>query len=57
MPKKGRLTLIEIQCIVAGIAEGLTLLDLAKELGRDKRTLDSFMENPNVTPRKDKGTR
>ena len=31
--------------------------DLAKELGRDKRTLVSFVEKPNTAPRKDKGTR
>ena len=57
MPKNGRLTAAERQRIVAGLAEGLTLLDLAKELGRDKRTLVSFVEKPDTAPRKDKGTR
>ena len=57
MPKKGRLTAPEKHRIVTGLAEGLTLFDLAKELDRDKRTLASFVEKPNATPRKDKGTR
>ena len=57
MPKKGRLTVPEKHRIVTGLAEGLTLFDLAKELDRDKRTLASFVEKPNATPRKDKGTR
>ncbi|XP_076048296.1 uncharacterized protein LOC143029529 [Oratosquilla oratoria] len=57
MPRNVRLTATEKQRIVAGLAEGLTLLDLAKELGRDKRTLASFVEKPSTTPRKDKGTR
>ena len=39
-----------MQIIVAGLALGITLRDLAKELGRDKRTLVSFVENPNMPP-------
>ena len=30
--------------VIAGLAEGLTLLDLAKELERDNETLISFVE-------------
>ena len=57
MPKNGRLTATESQRTVAGLAEGLFLLNLAKELGRDKRTLESFIKKPDTTPRKDKGTK
>ena len=39
MLKKERLTVSEKERIVASLAEGLSLLDLAKELGRDQRTL------------------
>ena len=39
------------------IPKELTLLNLAKELERYKRTLVSFVEKPNITPRKDKDTR
>lgn len=57
MPQKRRLTDAEKHRIIAGLAEGLTLQDLTKELGRDKRTLVSFVEKPAIAPRKDKGTR
>ena len=57
MPKPGRLTTTERRKIVAGLAEGRNLLDLAKELGRDKRTLVSFVENPDTKSGRDKGTR
>ena len=49
------MTVIEKQLIIAGLAKGLTLLDLPKELGRDKKSLFSFVERPNARPRKDKG--
>ena len=57
MPKNGRLKVIEKQRIVAGLAEGLSIKDLATELERDPRTLASFVNNPNTKSRKDKGTR
>ena len=57
MLKNGRLTATERQRIIAGLAEGVTLLDLAKELGRDKRTLEAFIKKPDTKLRKDKGTR
>ena len=56
MPKKGQLTYTDKQRIVADLAEGLILLDLAKELGRNERTLVSYEEKRNTTPRKDKCT-
>ena len=57
MPKNGQLNTTEKQRIVADLAEEQTILDLAKKLWMDKRTLVSFVEKPNKTPRKDKGTR
>ena len=42
------MTANEKQQIVAGLVEGLTLLDLAKDLGRDKRTLVSFSKTHNT---------
>lgn len=57
MPKKGRLTATEKQRIIAGLAEGLPIMNLATELERDPRTLATFVRNPNIKPRKDKGTR
>ena len=53
-PKNGKLTYTEKQRIVAGLAEGQTLWDLAKEHGRNKKTMVSYVE---TTPNKDKGTR
>lgn len=57
MPKNGRLTAPEKNRITAGLAEGLTILQLSEELGRDKRTVASFVEKPKISPRKDKGKR
>lgn len=57
MPRKGRLTAAEKTRIVSGLQEGLSLLEIAKEMGRDKRTLMSFVKNPSTKQRKDKGTR
>ncbi|MEM9078998.1 MAG: transposase [Bacteroidota bacterium] len=57
MPLKGRLTDSEKQRIVAGLANGLCVLDLAKELGRDRRTVESYVKRPNIEARKDKGKR
>ena len=57
MPKKGRLTASEKDRIVAGLSERKSLVDLAKELGRDRRTLSSFVKNPNTKSRKDKDLR
>jgi len=57
MPLKGRLTDSEKQRIIAGLAEGLSVLDLAKELGRDRRTVESYVKSPNIKERKDKGKR
>ena len=47
-----RLTVIEKERIVAGLAKGLSLIDLAKEPERDRKTLFSFVEN--TKPRHDK---
>ena len=55
--KNRQLAYIEKQKILADLAEGLVLLDLAKELGRNKRALVSYVEKQNTTPRKDKDTR
>ena len=57
MPKNERLTCTKKQRVVAGLVGGLILLDLAKDLIKDKRILVSCIEKPNTTPRKDKGTR
>ena len=57
MPKNGQLTYTEKQRIVTGFAEGLILLDLAKELGRNKIALFSYVDKHNTTPRIDKNTR
>ena len=55
--KNGQLTYTEKQRIVTGFAEGLILLDLAKELRRNKKTSVFYVEKHNTTPRKVKGTR
>ena len=57
MPLKGRLTDSEKQRIVAGLANGLNVLELAKKLGRDRRTVESYVKSPNIKARKDKGKR
>ena len=57
MPKKGRLTATEKQETIAGLTEGLSIINLARELKRDPRTLATFVRYPNIKPRKDKGTR
>ena len=56
MPKNVRLAPFEKHTIIAGLAEGLTVLHLAKELRKDKRNLACFVKKPSTTPRKDKGT-
>ena len=55
--KKGRLTASEKDRIVAGLSGRKSLVDLAKELGRDRRTLSSFVKNPNTKSIKDKDSR
>ena len=55
MPLKGRLTDSEKHRILAGLADGLSVLDLAKELGRDRRIVESYIKSPNIKARKDKG--
>lgn len=57
MPPQRRLTAPEKTRIIQGLAEGLSLVHLAKELGRDARTLKSFTQNPTTKARRDKGTR
>ena len=57
MPLKGRLTACENHKIIAGLAGGQSVLDLAKELGRDRRTVESYVKSPNTKARKDKGKR
>ena len=57
MPVNSRLTTAEKNRILAGLVEGLMLLELAKELQRDKRTLVSIVIKPTTNPRKDKGSR
>ena len=53
MPVNSSLTTAEKVRVLAGIAEALLLLELAKELHRDKRILLSFVNKPTTTPRKD----
>ena len=53
MPKNGQLIYTKKQGIVADFAEGLILLDLDKELGRNKITFVSYVEKCNTTTRKD----
>ena len=55
MPLKGRLTDCEKHRIIAGLAGGLSILDLSKELGRDRRIVESYVKSPNTKSRKDKG--
>ena len=57
MPQNEQLTYTEKQRILAGLAEGQILLNLAKQLGRNKRTLVTNVEKCKTTPRKYKGIR
>ncbi|CAI9726494.1 Hypothetical predicted protein [Octopus vulgaris] len=54
MSLKRRLTAIEETQIAAGLTEGLSVGELAKELGRDTRTLMMYVENSITKPEQDK---
>ena len=57
MPKNGRLKNNEKQRIASGLAEGLSIKNLATVMERDPRTLASYVKDPGTKSRKDKGTR
>ena len=57
MPLKRRPTDCEKHRIIAGFAGRLSVLDLAKELGRDRRTVESYVKSPNTKARQDKEKR
>ena len=56
MPIKEHLTAIEKKRTVARQIEGLLIKVLATEMKIETRALATFTMNPNIKPRKDKGT-